>query len=136
MPARAPAREIGASFVIAIPALALPFVIRGAVIGGVATATEVSTIGIVYSVLAGLLIYRQFDWRAPAADAGADRVADRRDPADRRRRDLDGLGDHQFRLLARGRRLDRGDAGRRGRLHGDLDRAVRRARQRAGGHSR
>src|SRR6266404_4350531 len=30
---------------------------------GVATATEVSTIGIVYSVLAGLLIYRQFSWR-------------------------------------------------------------------------
>ena len=32
-------------------------------IEGVATATEVSTIGIVYSILAGLLIYRQFDWR-------------------------------------------------------------------------
>ncbi|MBC7624870.1 MAG: TRAP transporter large permease subunit, partial [Aeromicrobium sp.] len=30
---------------------------------GVATATEVSTIGIVYSILAGLLIYRLFDWR-------------------------------------------------------------------------
>ena len=37
--------------------------IRAAVIEGVATATEVSTIGIVYSVLAGLLIYRQFPWR-------------------------------------------------------------------------
>ena len=37
--------------------------IRAAVVGGVATATEVSTIGIVYSVLAGLLIYRQFEWR-------------------------------------------------------------------------
>ena len=32
-------------------------------IEGVATATEVSTIGIVYSILAGLLIYRQFPWR-------------------------------------------------------------------------
>lgn len=29
---------------------------------GVATATEVSTIGIVYAMLAGLLIYRRFDW--------------------------------------------------------------------------
>ena len=48
---------------IALPAIALPFVIRAAVVGGVATATEVSTIGIVYSALAGLLIYRQFDWR-------------------------------------------------------------------------
>jgi tripartite ATP-independent transporter DctM subunit len=61
VPPRASVREIGWSFLIAIPALALPFLIRGAVVGGVATATEVSTIGIVYSVLAGLLIYRRFD---------------------------------------------------------------------------
>jgi tripartite ATP-independent transporter DctM subunit len=60
---RASARAIGRSLVIAIPALALPFVIRGAVVGGVATATEVSTIGVVYSAIAGLFIYRQFDWR-------------------------------------------------------------------------
>jgi tripartite ATP-independent transporter DctM subunit len=60
---RATGREIGRAFMIAIPAIALPFVIRAAVVEGVATATEVSTIGIVYSVLAGLLIYRQFDWR-------------------------------------------------------------------------
>jgi tripartite ATP-independent transporter DctM subunit len=56
-------REIGRSFLIAVPAIALPFVIRAAVVEGVATATEVSTIGIVYAVLAGLLIYRQFEWR-------------------------------------------------------------------------
>jgi tripartite ATP-independent transporter DctM subunit len=55
--------EVGQTFLIALPAIALPFVIRAAVVGGVATATEVSTIGIVYSVLAGLLIYRKFDWR-------------------------------------------------------------------------
>ncbi|MGY3487695.1 tripartite ATP-independent transporter DctM subunit [Bradyrhizobium sp. USDA 4011] len=60
---RATRREIGRSFLIAIPAIALPFVIRAAVVEGVATATEVSTIGIVYSVLAGLFIYRRFDWR-------------------------------------------------------------------------
>ena len=60
---RASWREIGWAFLIAIPAIALPFVIRAAVIEGVATATEVSTIGIVYSILAGLLIYRQFPWR-------------------------------------------------------------------------
>src|SRR5580765_6320778 len=60
---RASAREIGWAFLIAIPAVALPFVIRAAVIEGVATATEVSTIGIVYSILAGLLIYRQFPVR-------------------------------------------------------------------------
>ena len=61
VPARASARDIARSFLIAIPALALPFLIRGAVVGGVATATEVSTIGIVYSVIAGLLVYRKFD---------------------------------------------------------------------------
>ncbi|WP_430648754.1 TRAP transporter large permease subunit [Bradyrhizobium neotropicale] len=60
---RASGREIGRAFVIAIPAIALPFVIRTAVVEGVATATEVSTIGILYSVFAGLLIYRKFAWR-------------------------------------------------------------------------
>jgi tripartite ATP-independent transporter DctM subunit len=60
---RATSREIGRSLLVALPAIALPFVIRAAVVGGVATATEVSTIGIVYSVLVGLLIYRTFDWR-------------------------------------------------------------------------
>ncbi|RVU14393.1 TRAP transporter large permease subunit [Methylobacterium oryzihabitans] len=60
---RASGRVIGRTLVIAVPALALPFVIRAAVVEGVATATEVSTIGIVYAILAGLLIYRQFDFR-------------------------------------------------------------------------
>ena len=46
---------------IALPALALPFVIRAAVVEGVATATEVSTIGIVYGFICGVIIYRQFD---------------------------------------------------------------------------
>lgn len=59
---RASGRDIGKAFIISLPAIALPFVIRAAVVEGVATATEVSTIGIVYAVLAGLLIYRQFDW--------------------------------------------------------------------------
>jgi tripartite ATP-independent transporter DctM subunit len=60
---RARAGEVVRSFVVALPALALPFVIRAAVVEGVATATEVSTIGIVYGLVIGLLVYRQFDWR-------------------------------------------------------------------------
>jgi tripartite ATP-independent transporter DctM subunit len=60
---RTPRAQVAKLFAIALPALALPFVIRAAVVQGVATATEVSTIGIAYSVLAGLLVYRQFDWR-------------------------------------------------------------------------
>lgn len=59
---RASGGQILKSMVVALPALALPFVIRAAVVEGVATATEVSTIGIVYALLAGLLIYRSFDW--------------------------------------------------------------------------
>jgi len=54
-------REIGKFMLVALPAVALPFVIRAAVVEGVATATEVSTIGIVYSVLVGIFIHRQFD---------------------------------------------------------------------------
>jgi tripartite ATP-independent transporter DctM subunit len=57
------AGAIARSFVIALPALALPFVIRAAVVEGVATATEVSTIGIVYACLVGALVYRRFDLR-------------------------------------------------------------------------
>ncbi len=60
---RASGADIGRAFVIAIPALILPFLIRAAVVEGVATAVEVSTIGIAYTVAAGLFIYRQFDWR-------------------------------------------------------------------------
>jgi tripartite ATP-independent transporter DctM subunit len=56
-------REIGRLLAIALPAITLPFVIRACVVEGVATATEVSTIGIVYSVVIGILFYRQFDVR-------------------------------------------------------------------------
>jgi tripartite ATP-independent transporter DctM subunit len=60
---RATAREIGRAFLIALPAVALPFVVRAAVVEGIATATEVSTLGIAYAIIAGLVFYRQFDWR-------------------------------------------------------------------------
>src|SRR5882762_3235145 len=60
---RAQGGEIVKTLVIALPALALPFVIRYAVVEGIATATEVSTIGIVYALVVGLLVYRHFDWR-------------------------------------------------------------------------
>ncbi|HEX5318676.1 MAG TPA: TRAP transporter large permease subunit [Stellaceae bacterium] len=60
---RARGGEMARSFLVAVPGLTLPFVIRFAVIDGVATATEVSTVGVVYTALLGLLVYRQFDWR-------------------------------------------------------------------------
>ena len=58
---RSPWRQVARLAAIALPAIALPFVIRAAVVEGIATATEVSTIGIAYSILGGLFIYRQFD---------------------------------------------------------------------------
>ena len=57
------ASAIFRAFVVALPALILPFVIRSAVVDGVATATEVSTVGVVYAVIVGLVIYRQTDWK-------------------------------------------------------------------------
>ena len=60
---KASGAQIRRALWVALPALALPFVIRTVVVEGVATATEVSTVGVAYTVLAGLFIYRQFDWR-------------------------------------------------------------------------
>ena len=48
---------------VASPALVLPFLIRYLVVAGIATATEVSTVGVVYTLIVGLVIYREFDWR-------------------------------------------------------------------------
>ena len=60
---RAKPATIARAAVVALPALALPVLIRAAVVGGVATATEVSTLGIVYAFVAGLIFYRDFRWR-------------------------------------------------------------------------
>lgn len=58
-----PKREIGRRFLVAIPALILPFLIRYAVLVGIATPTEVATIGVAYTILVGIVVYRCFDWR-------------------------------------------------------------------------
>jgi tripartite ATP-independent transporter DctM subunit len=63
---RADGKVIMRALVIAVPALALPVVIRFAVVEGIATATEVSTVGIVYAVLGGLFVYRCFNWKRVA----------------------------------------------------------------------
>jgi tripartite ATP-independent transporter DctM subunit len=60
---RAPVSLMLRTLIIAVPGLTLPFVIRAAVIEGVATATEVSTVGVVYTAVLGLFVYREFDWR-------------------------------------------------------------------------
>ena len=60
---RASIKEIGKAFAFAIPAVILPFVIRAAVVEGVATATEVSAIGVAYTFVVGTLFYREFEWK-------------------------------------------------------------------------
>jgi tripartite ATP-independent transporter DctM subunit len=55
------ARRILRAFVYALPALLLPIVIRVAVVEGIATATEVSALGVFYAIVAGILVYRRFD---------------------------------------------------------------------------
>jgi tripartite ATP-independent transporter DctM subunit len=60
---KASGAQVWRALFVALPALALPFVIRTVVVEGVATATEVSTVGVAYTVLAGMLVYRQFDWK-------------------------------------------------------------------------
>jgi tripartite ATP-independent transporter DctM subunit len=48
---------------VAVPGLLLPLLIRTCVVWGVATATEVSTVGVIYSFIIGIFIYRELDWR-------------------------------------------------------------------------
>ena len=60
---RAPLITIRRTFIIAGPALLLPFLIRGAVGGGVATATEVSTLAVLYAMVAGFFMYGGFSLR-------------------------------------------------------------------------
>ncbi len=48
---------------VAIPGLLLPLLIRYCVVAGIATATEVSTVGVIYSFAVGVLVYRELDWR-------------------------------------------------------------------------
>ncbi|MGU3495417.1 TRAP transporter large permease subunit [Xanthobacteraceae bacterium A53D] len=48
---------VGKALLIAAPALVLPFIVRGAVTEGIATATEVSAIAVLYAMIAGMTLY-------------------------------------------------------------------------------
>jgi tripartite ATP-independent transporter DctM subunit len=60
---RTPWKTIGRFLWIAAPALVLPFLIRSAVGGGVATATEVSTLAVLYALITGQVLYGGIGWR-------------------------------------------------------------------------
>lgn len=59
-------RLVGKTFVIALPALILPLIIRAAVLEGIATATEVAVIGIAYTLVVGAVMMRGVSIRAMA----------------------------------------------------------------------
>ncbi len=60
---RTTARSKLTSFAVALPALVLPIIIRTAVVEGVATATEVSVIGIAYTLACGVFLYGGLQFR-------------------------------------------------------------------------
>ncbi|CAN1528793.1 DctQ TRAP-type C4-dicarboxylate transport system, large permease component [Burkholderiaceae bacterium] len=60
---RSTIKMIWKALLIAGPALVLPFLIRSAVGGGVATATEVSTIAVLYAMMIGQVLYGGLGWR-------------------------------------------------------------------------
>ena len=132
---RAPVSLMVRTFVIAIPGLTLPFVIRAAVIDGVATATEVSTVGVVYTAVLGLLVYRQFDWRRIYPLLVDTAVAHRRGDADHRHRHGDGLGADAVGIFPMAGCRDGRGAGRQGWVPRHHRGRVRDTRQRAGGDS-
>ena len=59
---RAPLSTMAKTLFVAIPGLLLPLLIRYFVVTGIATATEVSVVGIIYTLLVGVLVYREFRW--------------------------------------------------------------------------
>lgn len=57
-------RRVGRLLVLAAPALLLPFLVRAAVGSGVATATEVSVLAVLYAALVALWVHRGVGWTA------------------------------------------------------------------------
>ncbi|MCL4068105.1 TRAP transporter large permease subunit [Pseudomonas sp. GX19020] len=60
---RAPFAMMMKLLVIAAPALVLPFLIRSSVASGIATATEVSTIAVLYAMAIGMVLYGGISWK-------------------------------------------------------------------------
>lgn len=48
----------------ALPALAMPLLILGSIISGLATSTEAAALAVIYALLVGSLVYRELSWKA------------------------------------------------------------------------
>lgn len=60
---RASWRTLLAALRDALPALAMPVIILGGIVGGVTTPTEAGVAAVLYALLVGLFVYRELDWR-------------------------------------------------------------------------
>lgn len=60
--AKASLRRLGVSFIQSLPALAMPALILGVILGGIMTPTEAAAAAIAYAALLGGLIYRSLQW--------------------------------------------------------------------------
>ena len=105
---------VGRLLLVAAPALVLPFLIRSAVGGGVATATEVSTIAVLYALFDRPGPVRRHRRAQALRHAGRDRGAQRRDPAGPGHRIGDGMGHHAERDRAAAVAVPHDAARRRG----------------------
>lgn len=128
---RTPWPLVGKAALVAAPALVLPFLIRSLVGGGVATATEVSTIAVLYAMIIGAVLYGGISLKT-LLDAGGDSGALGRDPADPRLRLRHGLGFDAKRFRLRIDRDDNRPAGRLDDLHDRVDPDLHDPRLRAG----
>lgn len=60
--ARPSLRELSRSFLAALPALGLPFIIMAGILGGIFTPTEAAAVAVAYSLVLGLLVTRSLKW--------------------------------------------------------------------------
>ena len=56
--------ELGKTFVSALPALLMPVIILGGILGGIFTPTEASAVAVAYGIVAGMLLYRSLSLSA------------------------------------------------------------------------
>ena len=57
-------REVVSRGTSAAPALLMPVIILGGILGGVVTPTEAAAVAVIYAVPVGFLVYRGLDWRS------------------------------------------------------------------------
>jgi len=62
--ARPSPRALGASFVEALPALVMPLIIIGGILGGIFTPTEAGAVAVAYAIVVGLLVTRTLTLRS------------------------------------------------------------------------